>query len=84
MPAFGHPVRLLVRHIDEQALDTLREQASERRAVFVARAGPETTAQAGQRREIFVDGRKLYFFDPTSGDSIVGERSVAQVGAGGA
>jgi hypothetical protein len=50
--------------------------------VFVARASPETTAQVGARCEIQIDAHKLYFFDPESGASIVGDRSTVEVGAG--
>jgi multiple sugar transport system ATP-binding protein len=82
-PVVTEDTRELAADFDEQAVEDLERQANRRRAVFVARADPETTAQVGQRREVYVDTRKLYFFDPQSGDSIVGERSVAEVGAGG-
>jgi multiple sugar transport system ATP-binding protein len=83
-PVFTKDTQELASDIDEDALEDLKEQASEQRSVFVARASPETTAQAGARCEIYVDARKLYFFDPESGDSIVGDRSVVEVGTGGA
>jgi multiple sugar transport system ATP-binding protein len=82
-PVFTDDTKELASDIDEKALEDLKAQASENRVIFIARAGPETTAQAGQRREIFVDTHKLYFFDPATGGSIVGERSVASVGASG-
>jgi multiple sugar transport system ATP-binding protein len=83
-PVFTDDTRELASDIDEKALEDLKVQASENRTTFIARAGPETAAQTAQRREIHVDTRKLYFFDPETGDSIAGDRSVAQVGAGGA
>jgi multiple sugar transport system ATP-binding protein len=79
-PVFTEDTQELASDIDEHALADLKEQASEQRAVFIARAGPETTVQAGARCEIHVDPRKLYFFDPDTGDSIVGDRSVVEVG----
>jgi multiple sugar transport system ATP-binding protein len=82
-PVVTEDTRELAADLDEQAVEDLQLQASQRRAVFIARADPETTAQVGQRREVYVDTRKLYFFDPATGDSIVGERSVATVGADG-
>jgi multiple sugar transport system ATP-binding protein len=82
-PVFTEDTQELASDIDEHALTDLKEQASEQRAVFIARAGPETTVQAGERCEIYVDPHKHYFFDPESGDSIVGDRSVVGVGAVG-
>jgi multiple sugar transport system ATP-binding protein len=83
-PVFTEDTQELASDIDENALADLKEQASEQRSVFIARASPETTVQAGSRFEIHVDTNKLYFFDPESGDSIVGDRSVVEVGTGGA
>jgi multiple sugar transport system ATP-binding protein len=71
----------LASDIDEKALEDLNEQASQRRITFVARAGPETTAQVGDRREIHVNTRKLYFFDPATGASITGHHEVVPVAA---
>jgi hypothetical protein len=67
----------LASDIDEKVLEELKEQASQRRTTFIARAGPETKAQAGGSQEIHVDTRKLYFFDPANGQSIYGDRAVA-------
>jgi multiple sugar transport system ATP-binding protein len=82
-PVFTEDTRELASDIDEKALEELKDQASEQRTAFVTRAGPETTARAGERREIHVDTRKLYFFDPNTGDSIVGSREVASIGVAG-
>jgi multiple sugar transport system ATP-binding protein len=81
-PVYTEDTRELASDIDENALADLQEQASEQRSDWIARTGPETTAQVGQRHEIFVDARKLYFFDPQGGASIVGEPSVVEVAAG--
>jgi multiple sugar transport system ATP-binding protein len=82
-PVFTEDTQELASDIDENALADLQERASEQRSVLIARASPETRAQAGDRCEIYVDPRKLYFFDPESGASIVGDRSVVEVGAAG-
>jgi multiple sugar transport system ATP-binding protein len=84
-PVLTEDTKELASDIDEKALEDLKMQASENRTTFIARADPETTAQTGQRREIFVDTRKLYFFDPTTGQAIGrAERAAAPVNAVGA
>jgi multiple sugar transport system ATP-binding protein len=72
-PVFTEDTRELAADVDEKALEDLKEQASERRSTFVARVGPETTARVGQPIEIWVDTRKLYFFDPATGSAIAGD-----------
>jgi multiple sugar transport system ATP-binding protein len=57
---------------DRDALEVLKDQVSERKSTFITRAGPETRAQIGGRMEIYVDTRKLYFFEPGTGRSIDG------------
>ena len=74
-PVFTEDTRELASDIDAKALADLKEQASERRTTFVTRAGPETRAKDGDRMEIFVDTRKLYFFDPATGRSIDGDEA---------
>ena len=83
-PVLTEDTRELASDIDAKALQDLKAQASENRTRFIARTDPETTAQAGQRREIRVDTRKLYFFDPDTGGTIRGDRGVASVGVAGA
>jgi multiple sugar transport system ATP-binding protein len=73
-PIVTEHTKELAEDIDEKAVQELEARAHENRTTFIARAGPETTAQAGQSREILVDTRKLYFFDPETGSSIEGER----------
>jgi multiple sugar transport system ATP-binding protein len=79
---FTEDTRELASDIDEKALQELKEQASERRSAWVARAGPETRAGVGATIEMHVDTRKLYFFDPASGESIYGDRAIAPSGVG--
>ena len=80
-PVVTEDTRELASDIDEKALQELKEQASERRTMFIARAGPETAARVGERRDIWVDTRKLYFFDPATGSSIYGDAKVASMNA---
>jgi multiple sugar transport system ATP-binding protein len=80
-PVYTEDTRELADDIDEKAVEELKQSVSERRTRFIARASPETTAQAGKSCEIFLDARKLYFFDPATGGAIYGDREVAAVGA---
>jgi multiple sugar transport system ATP-binding protein len=80
-PVLTEDTKELASDIDEKALSDLKGQASERKTTFITRAGPETTARAGQQREIHADTRKLYFFDPVSGRSIEGDREGTWAGA---
>jgi multiple sugar transport system ATP-binding protein len=80
-PVVTEDTRELASDIDEKALQELKEQASERRTTFIARASPETKARVGERGEIWVDTRKLYFFDPSSGTSIYGDGRVSPIDA---
>jgi multiple sugar transport system ATP-binding protein len=80
-PVYTEDTRELASDIDEKALAELEEQATERRTPFIARAGPETKATVGDSREVHVDTRKLYFFDPANGESIYGDRTAAPSGA---
>ncbi|MET0801675.1 MAG: sn-glycerol-3-phosphate ABC transporter ATP-binding protein UgpC [Actinomycetota bacterium] len=69
-PVVTDDTRELASDVGDKALEELREQASERRAMFIARVGPETRAAVGAPTEMHVDTRKLYFFDPATGRSI--------------
>jgi multiple sugar transport system ATP-binding protein len=80
-PIVTEHTKELAEDIDEKAVQELEARAHENRTTFIARAGPETTAQAGQSREILVDTRKLYFFDPETGSSIEGERQSSTLDA---
>ena len=62
--------RELASDLGADVLKGLEERASEQKTSFVARVSPETTAARGDSRTIYVDTRKLYFFDPESGQSI--------------
>jgi multiple sugar transport system ATP-binding protein len=80
-PVYTEDTKELAADVDEKALEELQERASERRTTFIARTSPETRARPGGRLEIWVDTRKLYFFDPTTGESIYGEAEPASSGA---
>jgi multiple sugar transport system ATP-binding protein len=80
-PVYTEDTRELAADVDEKALEELKEQASERRTTFIARTSPETRARPGGRLEIWIDARKLYFFDPENGESIYGEGEPASSGA---
>ncbi len=80
-PVYTEDTRELASDIDAKALEDLQEQASEQKTSLITRASPETTARIGDRIEIHVDTRKLYFFDPTTGMSIYGDREIASSGA---
>jgi multiple sugar transport system ATP-binding protein len=69
-PVLTDDTRALASDIDANALTDLREAANERRSIFIARASPETRAHIGERCEIHVNTRKLYFFDLATGRSI--------------
>ena len=80
-PVLTEATKELASDVDRGALEDLRDRATERRSTFIARVGPETRARIEERAEIFVNTRKLYFFDPESGRSIHGEREPVPVGA---
>ncbi len=52
-----------------EAAETV-EAAKEKKAQFVGRFAPTTSATMGERIEIAVDTRRLHFFDPETGESI--------------
>jgi multiple sugar transport system ATP-binding protein len=80
-PVFTEDTVELASDIDEKALQDLQEQASERRSIFVARVGPESTARIGEKAELSIDTRKLYFFDPATGASIYDDAMASTDGA---
>jgi len=80
-PVYTEDTRELAADVDEKVLEELQEQASERRTAFIARTSPETRARVGERCEIHVDTRKLYFFDPETGGSIYDGVETAPTGA---
>src|SRR6266566_5019463 len=73
-PVLTDDTRELASDRGSEALQELHEQVSERKSPFIARASPETNAQIAEKREIFVDTRKLHFFDPETGEAIYGDR----------
>jgi multiple sugar transport system ATP-binding protein len=83
-PVVTEDTRELASDVGDKAVKELQEQASERRATFIARVGPESHATVGGRAELHVDTRKLYFFDPATGRSIGGSREATPVSTAGA
>jgi multiple sugar transport system ATP-binding protein len=73
-PVLTDDTRELASDRGSEALQELHEQVSERKSPLIARASPETNAQIAEKREIFVDTRKLHFFDPETGEAIYGDR----------
>jgi multiple sugar transport system ATP-binding protein len=65
-----------------EALRELQEQVSDRKSPFIAKASPETTAQIAEKREIWVDTRKLHFFDLETGEAIYGDRALERLRQG--
>ncbi len=51
----------------------------DRRALFTARVDPRTAALPGQPLRLTGDARGFHFFDPTTGDTLLGRDAVARV-----
>jgi multiple sugar transport system ATP-binding protein len=74
-PVLTDDTKELASAVDAGRLEDLEAQSSEHRTAFIARTAPETHARMGERTELHVDTRKLYFFDPDTGESIYGDRA---------
>jgi multiple sugar transport system ATP-binding protein len=53
--------------VGAEALEDLEQVAEQGETTFVAQLNPRTRAQRGQEIELFVDTRRLHFFDPETG-----------------
>jgi multiple sugar transport system ATP-binding protein len=53
--------------VGAEALEDLEQVAQQGENEFVAQLNPRTGAQRGQEIELFVDTRRLHFFDPETG-----------------
>jgi multiple sugar transport system ATP-binding protein len=53
--------------VGTEALANLEERAREATSVFVAQLNPRTGAREGETLELFVDTKRLHFFDPGTG-----------------
>ena len=51
------------------------------RALFAARVDPRTKAQVGEMVRLAIDTNRLYFFDPDTGESLLGNRKPAALTA---
>ncbi len=80
-PALTDDTRDLASDLGSEKLEELRRQASERRSRFVVRASPESRAAVSDDIQIFVDTRKLHFFDPVTGEAIRREEGAVPQGA---
>jgi multiple sugar transport system ATP-binding protein len=74
-PVLTDDTRELASDRGSEALQELQEQVSERKSPFIAKASPETTARIAEKREIWVDTRKLHFFNLETGEAIYGDRA---------
>ncbi len=69
-PAVTDEVREIVQDVDQVALDDLEHERERQRTPFAARFPASTAAQSGQTIEVGATPGSLYFFDPTTGQSI--------------
>ncbi len=51
----------------------------DRRPLFTARVDPRTAARPGQPLRLTVDARGFHFFDPTTGDTLLGRAAAAGI-----
>jgi multiple sugar transport system ATP-binding protein len=63
-------VKELAVDVGAEQLEALEEQAREAKSVFVAQLNPRTQVREGDRIDLFVDTRRLHFFDPETGSGI--------------
>jgi multiple sugar transport system ATP-binding protein len=73
-PVRGEDVKAAV---GEEAIAATAESAREKGSLFVARLGRETRAREGERIELFVDTKRLHFFDPETSSGIYGGSEAA-------
>jgi multiple sugar transport system ATP-binding protein len=62
----------LAADVGTESLEDLEERAARAESTFVAKLKPESRVREGARAEIFVDTRRLHFFDPETGLGIYG------------
>jgi multiple sugar transport system ATP-binding protein len=60
-------VKELAVDVGAEQLEALEAQAEEATSTFVAELNPRTNAREGDRIELFVDTKRLHFFDPDTG-----------------
>jgi multiple sugar transport system ATP-binding protein len=69
-PVLTEDTRELAAEQGTDAVAALREQADQRRSVFVARVHADTGVRVGEVAEFVVDAGRLHFFDPETGAAI--------------
>jgi multiple sugar transport system ATP-binding protein len=72
-PIVTEDTKDLAKDRGSEVLEQLQEQAAVRKSPFTARVSAESVSRAGDACELFVDTRKLYFFDEETGEAIHGE-----------
>jgi multiple sugar transport system ATP-binding protein len=60
----------LATDVGTMELEDLEQRAREETSTFVASLNPRTEAREGERLELFVDTKRLHFFDPESGRGV--------------
>jgi len=66
-PVLTEDTKELAVDVGTETLQVLEEQARRAQTEFVARLNPRTKVQEGERIEVFVDTRRLHFFDVERG-----------------
>ena len=66
-PVRGEDVQAAV---GEDAVEATSVQARTHGSLWVARVGRESGAREGEKLRVAIDGKRLHFFDPDSGDAI--------------
>ena len=66
-PVLTEDTKELAVDVGTETLQVLEERARQAQTEFVARLNPRTKVQEGERIEVFVDTRRLHFFDVERG-----------------
>ncbi len=66
-PVLTEDTKELAVDVGTETLQVLEEQARQAQTEFVARLNPRTKVREGERIEVFVDTRRLHFFDVERG-----------------
>jgi len=66
-PVLTEDTKELAVDVGTETLQVLEQRARQAQTEFVARLNPRTKVQEGERIEVFVDTRRLHFFDVERG-----------------